>query len=133
LETPTGHAGSEAASDVQGGRFGAIGKTAWQKGQSRPLNPARARLQRAPGWGNRTGLLTLERLSMPTGVVKWYNPTKGFGFIQPEDGGKDVFVHVSAVERAGHGDPQEGDRISYDLEKGRDGRESATNLRAPDA
>ena len=69
---------------------------------------------------------------MPTGVVKWYNPTKGFGFIEPVSGGKDVFLHVSAVERAGHGDPQEGDKISYDLEKGRDGRESATNLRAPE-
>ena len=46
---------------------------------------------------------------MATGVVKWYDPTKGFGFVQPEGGGKDVFVHVSAVERAGHGDPQEGD------------------------
>jgi cold shock protein len=69
---------------------------------------------------------------MPTGVVKWYNPTKGFGFIAPDGGGKDVFVHVSAVERAGHGDPQEGDRISYDLQKGRDNRESATNLRAPE-
>ena len=69
---------------------------------------------------------------MPTGVVKWYNPTKGFGFIAPDDGGKDVFVHVSAVQRAGHGDPQEGDRISYDLLKGRDGRESAGNLRPPE-
>jgi len=66
---------------------------------------------------------------MATGVVKWYNPEKGFGFIAPEGGGKDVFLHVSAVEAAGHGDPYEGDRISYDVEKGRDGRESATNLR----
>jgi CspA family cold shock protein len=66
---------------------------------------------------------------MPTGVVKWYNPEKGFGFIAPEGGGKDVFLHVSAVEFAGHGDPYEVDRISYDVEKGRDGRESATNLR----
>jgi len=70
---------------------------------------------------------------MATGVVKWYNPTKGFGFIQPDDGGKDVFVHISAVERAGHGDPVEGDRISYDVEAGRDGRMSAINLRAPEA
>jgi CspA family cold shock protein len=66
---------------------------------------------------------------MPTGVVKWYNPEKGFGFIAPEGGGKDVFLHVSAVEFAGHGDPYEGDRISYDVDKGRDGRESAINLR----
>ena len=66
---------------------------------------------------------------MPTGVVKWYNPEKGFGFIAPVDGGKDVFLHVSAVETAGHGDPYEGDRISFDVEKGRDGRESAINLR----
>ena len=69
---------------------------------------------------------------MPTGVVKWYNPTKGFGFIAPDGGGKDVFVHVSAVQQAGHGDPQEGDRISYDLIKGRDGRESAAKLRPPE-
>jgi CspA family cold shock protein len=69
---------------------------------------------------------------MPTGVVKWYNSTKGFGFIAPEGGGKDVFVHVSAVQQAGHGDPQEGDRIGYDVEKGRDGRESAINLRPPE-
>jgi CspA family cold shock protein len=69
---------------------------------------------------------------MATGVVKWYNPAKGFGFIRPESGGKDVFLHISAVERAGHGDPLEGDRISYDVEKGRDGRESAVNLRAPE-
>ena len=66
---------------------------------------------------------------MPTGIVKWYNPDKGFGFIAPVGGGKDVFLHVSAVEAAGHGDPYEGDRISYDIEKGRDNRESAVNLR----
>jgi cold shock protein len=66
---------------------------------------------------------------MPTGVVKWYNPTKGFGFIAPADGGKDIFLHVSAVEQAGHGDPRDGDRLSYDVERGRDGRESAINLR----
>ena len=66
---------------------------------------------------------------MPTGTVKWYNPEKGFGFIAPEGGGKDIFLHVSAVERAGHGDPYDGDRLSYDVEVGRDGRESATNLR----
>lgn len=70
---------------------------------------------------------------MPTGVVKWYNPEKGFGFIAPVDGGKDIFLHVSAVESAGHGDPYEGDRISYDVEKGRDGRESAVNLRKAEA
>ena len=67
---------------------------------------------------------------MPTGTVKWYNPTKGFGFIAPADGGKDIFLHVSAVESAGHGDPVDGDRLSYDVEKGRDGRESAVNLRS---
>jgi CspA family cold shock protein len=105
----------------------------------RRKNPSISPIQRSvvlrPALTRATGTHTdlLEKTKMPTGVVKWYNPTKGFGFIQPEDGGKDVFVHVSAVERAGHGDPQEGDRISYDLEKGRDGRESATGLRAPDA
>jgi len=52
---------------------------------------------------------------MPTGTVKWYNSQKGFGFIQPDDGGKDAFVHVSAIERAGMGDLTEGQKISYEL------------------
>lgn len=67
---------------------------------------------------------------MATGTVKWFNPTKGFGFITPDDGGKDVFVHISAVERSGIGNPAEGQKISYDLESDRQGRSSATNLRA---
>lgn len=63
------------------------------------------------------------------GTVKWYNATKGFGFIQPEDGSEDVFVHVSAVERAGLRDLREGQAVSYDLEEGRTGKTSAVNLR----
>jgi CspA family cold shock protein len=65
---------------------------------------------------------------MSTGTVKWFNPTKGFGFIQPEDGGKDVFVHISAVERAGLGSIQEGQKIQFELVPGRDGRTAADNL-----
>ena len=65
---------------------------------------------------------------MATGTVKWFNPVKGFGFIQPDDGGKDVFVHISAVERSGIGNPQEGAKISYELEQDRQGRSSATDL-----
>ncbi|HJU15798.1 MAG TPA: cold-shock protein [Stellaceae bacterium] len=66
---------------------------------------------------------------MATGTVKWFNPQKGYGFIQPEDGSKDVFVHISAVERAGLGNLREGQRISYDIERGQQGRTSAVNLR----
>ena len=66
---------------------------------------------------------------MPSGTVKFFNATKGYGFIQPDDGGKDVFVHVSAVERAGMVAPNEGDKLSYDIEQDRQGRSSATNLR----
>jgi len=65
---------------------------------------------------------------MATGTVKWFNATKGFGFIQPDDGSKDVFLHVSAVERAGLQSPQDGQKVSYDPESGRDGRTSAGNL-----
>ncbi len=65
---------------------------------------------------------------MPTGTVKWFNPTKGFGFIEPEDGSKDTFVHISAVERAGLSTLNEGQKVSYDLEAGRDGKSSAANL-----
>lgn len=67
---------------------------------------------------------------MATGTVKWFNATKGFGFVQPDDGGKDVFLHVSAVERSGMGNPGEGQKIEYELEKDRQGRVSATNVRA---
>jgi len=68
---------------------------------------------------------------MATGSVKWFNPTKGFGFIQPESGGSDVFVHISAVERAGMTTLAEGQRVSYELETDqRRGRTSAVNLRA---
>lgn len=65
---------------------------------------------------------------MATGTVKWFNPTKGFGFIQPEDGSKDVFLHISAVERAGLNSPAEGQKVEFELETGRDGRSSAGNI-----
>ncbi|MEL6801771.1 MAG: cold-shock protein [Pseudomonadota bacterium] len=65
---------------------------------------------------------------MATGTVKWFNTTKGFGFIAPETGGKDVFVHISAVERSGLTGLADNQKVTYDLEAGRDGRESAVNL-----
>lgn len=67
---------------------------------------------------------------MPTGTVKWFNPQKGYGFIQPSDGGKDVFVHISAVEKSGIGDLREGQKLSYELESGQQGKTSAVALRA---
>ena len=67
---------------------------------------------------------------MSIGTVKWFNATKGFGFIQPTDGSKDVFVHVSAVERSSLGRLNEGDKVSYDLERGQQGKISAVNLQA---
>jgi CspA family cold shock protein len=65
---------------------------------------------------------------MANGSVKWFNATKGFGFIEPENGGKDIFVHISAVERAGLSSLNDGQKVSFDVERGRDGRESAANL-----
>ena len=67
---------------------------------------------------------------MSTGTVKFFNATKGFGFIRPDDGSKDVFVHVSAVERAGLGSLSEGQKLSFELERGNDGKTSAANLKA---
>jgi len=65
---------------------------------------------------------------MATGTVKWFNATKGFGFIQPDSGGKDVFLHISALERAGLREIADGAKVSYELESGRDGRTSASAL-----
>ena len=68
---------------------------------------------------------------MPTGTVKWFNAQKGYGFIQPDDGSKDVFVHITAVERAGLGDLNEGQKLAYEIEAGRQpGKSSAVDLKA---
>ena len=67
---------------------------------------------------------------MAVGTAKFFNTTKGYGFIAPEGGGKDVFVHISAVERAGVGGLHDGQRVAFELERDRQGRESAANLKA---
>ena len=67
---------------------------------------------------------------MATGTVKWFNSQKGYGVIQPDGGGKDVFVHISAVERAAMGSLNEGQKVSYEVQSGRDGKMSAENLRS---
>lgn len=67
---------------------------------------------------------------MTIGTVKWFNPTKGFGFIQPESGQADVFVHISDVQRAGMDALTEGQRIGFDVARGQNGKSSATNLKA---
>ena len=65
---------------------------------------------------------------MATGTVKWFNPAKGFGFIEPDGGGEDAFVHISAVERAGLSTLQEGQKVNYELQAGQNGKSSAENL-----
>jgi CspA family cold shock protein len=65
---------------------------------------------------------------MANGTVKWFNTNKGFGFIAPETGGKDVFVHISALERSGMTSLNDDQKVTFDVESGRDGRESATNI-----
>jgi cold shock protein len=69
---------------------------------------------------------------MAIGIVKWFNPTKGYGFIEPEDGSKDAFVHISAVERAGLSGLREGQKIEFELVPGQNGKSSAENLVALD-
>ena len=76
------------------------------------------------------GVSPLWRQVLSTGTVKWFNPQKGFGFIQPADGSKDVFVHISAVERAGLKTLNEGQTVSFELERGQQGKTSAVNLQA---
>ena len=66
---------------------------------------------------------------MPVGTVKWFNTTKGYGFIEPEEGGKDVFVHISAVERLGLTGLADNQKVGYELQDGRDGRQMASDLK----
>jgi CspA family cold shock protein len=65
---------------------------------------------------------------MPTGTVKWFNATKGYGFVEPDDGSKDAFIHISAVERAGLSGLNEGQKLTYELQEGQNGKTSAENL-----
>lgn len=67
---------------------------------------------------------------MPNGTVKWFNVTKGYGFIEPEEGGSDVFVHITAVQQSGMEGLQDGQKVSYELEEGRNGRMAATDLKS---
>jgi CspA family cold shock protein len=69
---------------------------------------------------------------MATGTVKWFNPVKGYGFITPEDGSKDAFIHISAVERAGLSTLREGQKVEYELVPGRNGKVSAENIKTLD-
>jgi len=72
----------------------------------------------------------VRRERMPTGTVKWFNATKGYGFIEPDEGGNDVFVHISAVQNAGMDSLNEGQKVSYELEQGRNGKTAAGDLKA---
>src|SRR5579884_1771047 len=80
-----------------------------------------------PGEGN-VLILIMRRTTMAIGTVKWFNSQKGYGFIQPDDGSKDVFVHISAVDRSGMGNLHEGQKLSFELERGQQGKTSAVNL-----
>lgn len=86
----------------------------------------------APPRRNNVGGDLIGDTDMATGTVKWFNTTKGFGFIAPDDGGKDVFVHISAVERAGLTGLRDDQKVQYEMIEGRDGRQSAGDLVALD-
>ena len=74
----------------------------------------------------------LKEFTMTVGIVKWFNPAKGYGFIEPSDGSKDVFVHISALERAGLTTLNEGQKVEYEEAPGQDGKSSAENLKTTD-
>ena len=79
-------------------------------------------------WGGAPHRLPWKEAFMATGIVKWFNPQKGYGFIQPDDGSSDVFVHISAVEKSGLATLNEGQKVSFERVPGRDGRMAAENI-----
>lgn len=98
--------------------------------QGAPTRGGARQLDRASAGRGRGATSSRAAAGSGDGVVKWFNPTKGFGFIQPSDGGADIFVHISAVERAGLGTLSDGQPVAYDLEEDRrSGKLAATNLR----
>jgi cold shock protein len=107
-------------------RFGSASSLARLRAPARS-HPNRCLIRRA---GARRSIKTIGGTPMSSGTVKWFNAAKGYGFIQPDDGTKDVFVHISAVERAGMASLREGQRLSYELERGPQGRVNAANLKA---
>lgn len=123
----------EVEADRRSGKPAAVsievtGRTAAPPRPPRAAGPPRSFERRGPSDGR--GGSSRESIGEGSGIVKWFNPTKGFGFIQPSGGGADVFVHISAVERAGLSSLSEGQTVSYDLEQDRrSGKSSATNLR----
>jgi CspA family cold shock protein len=91
--------------------------------------PSHIDIRAGAAHSNESTLSQLRNFPMATGTVKWFNATKGYGFIQPDDGGKDVFVHISAVERAGLRELNEGQKVSYEIVADkRTGKSSAGNL-----
>ncbi len=102
-------------------RLGSVSTPRW-----RSLSVRGGMTPNGPGLALR--IFQRKRVIMPTGVVKWFNASKGFGFIQPDDGGKDVFVHISSVERAGLTGLNEGQKVQYEVVPGRDGKFAAENL-----
>ncbi|MDE2355444.1 MAG: cold-shock protein [Alphaproteobacteria bacterium] len=120
----------EVERDKRSGKFAAVDLTVVGFVQPAPRAPRPAGPRSFDRQSSRPAGGPREVLGAGSGVVKWFNPTKGFGFIQPSDGGSDVFVHISAVERAGLGSLSDGQAVSYDLEQDRrTGKPAATNLR----
>jgi CspA family cold shock protein len=120
----------ELEQDRRSGKLAAVDLRVTGGGPERSERPSRPRFADS-GSDRRGGPPVREAMGAGSGVVKWFNPAKGFGFIQPHDGGGDVFVHISAVERSGLSGLAEGQAVSYDIEQDRrSGKAAAVNIRA---
>jgi cold shock protein len=116
-------AGSAYNADIRA--WPCLSRTTWRAFNSSNASDERSRGGRAAA----VRYVQIKEAMMATGTVKWFNPTKGYGFIQPSDGGRDVFVHISAVERAGLTSLNEGQTVEYELVSNR-GKQAAENLKA---